>query len=197
MTTPRTTTTATAFAVAVLMATAVACTTGQGATDGRSEASALGLTFPLPAGFERSEVGTEERPRDMEALWVGPRGDDTTSAGISAVRLCEQPLPTWQEVTDLAEDGDHTGWTSYRLAGPPETVDVEGALTALLVRGTYQLEVAATGAEGTVLHHELLVHSAPDVIHQFSIEGTPGALAEVPVDELLAAVRVTSTGCPA
>lgn len=195
MTSPRSGNTATALAVAVLVA--AACTNGEptGAA-GASEVAALGLDFPVPAGFSRTDDNTAERPRDTETLWMGPRGEDTTSAGISAVRLCEQPLPRWQEVVAQAEDGDHTGWSRYRLSGPPRPVEVEGALDALEVSGTYQLEVAATGEDTTVLHRELLVRSAPEVIHRLRVEGTPDTLDEVDVDALLAAVRVTSTACP-
>lgn len=195
MTRRRTTTTATALAVAAVVASGC---TGGGPTGAApaTEVTALGLEFPVPAGFVRTGDNTAERPRDMKGLWMGPRGEDNTSAGVSAVRLCEQPLPRWEGVLELAERGDHTGWSSYRLAGPPRRVEVEGALDALEVSGTYQLEVAATGEDATVLHRELLVRSAEDVIHRLRVEGTPSNLEEVDVDALVAAVRVTSTGCP-
>ncbi len=186
---------ATALAVAVLVVSG--CTNGEPTGPApATEVAAFGLEFPVPAGFTRTGDDAAERPRDTKALWTGPRGEDTTSAAVTAVRLCEQPLPRWEEVVELAEDGDHTGWSSYRLSGPPRHVEVEGALDALEVSGSYQLEVAATGEDATLLHRELLVRSAPDVIHQLRVEGTPSNLEGVDVDALLTAVRVTSTACP-
>ena len=173
---------------------ATACTGG--ATPAADEVTALGLSFPLPDGFERADLEHDERPRDSQLLWVGPEGEDGTSVGVTAVRLCHAPLPSWQEVLALAEGGDHTGWSRYRLAGPPEPVEVDGALDAVRVRGTYQLRVASTDAETTLVHDELLIRSADDVVHRLRVEGSVANVRTLPIDDLLAAVRVTSTACP-
>lgn len=175
-------------AVAVALA---ACTSSPPA----SGTEVLGLDVDVPDEFGEPTV-LDAPPGVEKRFWVGPRRPDATSVGITAARTCDPTGEEWEALAAAARAGQHTGWDDYRPTIPPVPVEVDGAREALRARGTYSLPVDGREDRMTLVHDELLVRS-DGVVHRFRVEGSSANVDELPLDDLLARVRVASTDCPA
>lgn len=159
---------------------------------------AFGLAFVLPEGFELETVRVPEGDDvDLEALWLGPEGAVGTRVGITVVALCGANAPRWREVREAVELGEHTGLATYEPTAAVQQVQVGGAIEAVRTTGTYQLPVERTGADVPLVRDELVVLTAPQVIHRFRVEGWDSQVVPLDTDALFASVRVTATDCPA
>lgn len=180
--------TAIAVALAACTASAPATSAPRGAT--AVDDSRTGLVLDVPDGFDL------DHGDGRETSWLGPPGADGTRVGITTERACEQPRPTWQDVVDAVERGEHAEWDDHTPTTRPVTVRVDGATAALRARGTFTLPVAATGERVELVDDQLLLRDPAGTVHRVQVMGAADAVAALDLDALFDSVAVAEPGCP-